>query len=377
MSNINYINWLEIAITNTYFKDNICSVFRLVPISETETSMQNHKLLIQKKDNTVSFYSGGDSNRELADIYSDLSSIDTLYYQLILEDTLFPNYTLIPGISPVTTFFFTNKHSNSKLQLSNFVNKNDVISRKPRSFALDITNVTNVLIKYEGVDLAAWESSSLIETPNSGEELARIQRENPILFNINDSSNPNELSLLINWQKSGVYEIWMDNVKQESFFYSKDAFAENCFGIIQLNMKEIVNQTSIANYNLDFDARSVFWQYQIVNPDPRDVGVKINSVSMMEENPNSSTGQIEVFFHGPTDQPIAGGQTAQVFTSIKAKKLQQELINTPQLRLDIPDTAGHLQKMEIKLPNPSPENLKKQINEQNEESLCSSTIVYV
>lgn len=83
-------------------------------------------------------------------------------------------------------------------------------------------------------------------------------------------------------------------------------------------------------------------------------------------------------YQGPTDQQIIGGQTAQVFITSDPLQLQNKLEKSPQLLVTYSNDFSHRKnEMEIKLPNPDAEQVKKYNQGENEGSFFSSTIVYV
>lgn len=279
--NIKYHKWLELKVTNRYFKGSICPVLSLLPIEETAVALKNYNVLIRKNDNIFSFYCGTEA--ETFDITNELSGLKKLYFQVLTEDSLFFNYTEIPKLNQPELFLFQNYKDSSQLQIEAYVTDDDMM------------------------DLAL-------------------------------------LSL-------------------------DTQYRDNCIGILHLNLDKGINTaTEPLQFTIDFEARAIYWQYQVIVSDSR--RIKVSSMEII--------GSQDEVYAGPIEETLIGGQIANVFTSSKPLKLQKELLKNPELKLSYTDKFSNQNKeMKIKLPNPNPVYLKTYYNQENEKSFCTTTIVYV
>ena len=343
---LNYHKWLTIEITNNYFPNGESSVFQIIPFENTSKQLKNYAVLINQKNNIISFYAGKE-DQEPFDVNADLNRLNDLYLQLIINDPLFFNYTDLPSITDQQIFYFENRKNVdvfNKLQQSDFVSKEDFIPVKPTIFNIQLPDATN------NIELKSSDGASIIKESFDNNQIG------------------NSFSINLSQQDEGLYEIWINNKLQEKFFCS-NALSPNCIGVIHFNIEELIaNHEQGFNYILNFNARSVFWRYLVIVPPTRKIEVNDMSVrGVNEEN-----------YEGPTKQQLVGGQTAHVFTSPIPIQLQFKIETNPLLQLSyLNNFSNGLKQMEIKLPNPGVEELT--INNQGGEadSFSSSTIIYV
>lgn len=344
--NLNYHKWMELKVTNNYFQNGICSNFDIIPFRNTSRQMKNYEILMKKGSNTFSFYAGIKGAETFA-IDTNFNGLEDIYFQLINNDLLFFNYTDIPSVNENEFYYFQNNiNSNTPqfFQKAQFVTQQDLIGFKPKQFNVQLPNVEVVL-----------------EIKNNNDQT--------IVTTTVDGTEVNNYPLNLNQYDNGIYQLWINNQLQETFFISDEEIAQNCIGLIRFSIKEIIAQYSNnLQYIINFSARHVFWQYQVVVSTSRKIQVHEMNISGMNEEK----------YQGPVNQEIIGGQTAQVFITSSPLQLQDKLEQNPYLQVTYSnDFSNRKNQMEIKLPSPDVEQIKKYNQGENEGSFFSSTIVYV
>ena len=345
--NSNYHKWMKLSITNSYFTEGIGSNFNLLPFNSTSRQFNNYGVLLKKEKNAFLFYAGANS-AESFEIESHFAGLKDIYLQLINNDSLFFNYTDIPSPEENKRYYFRN-NSNSKkpelFQKEQFASDQDLISLRPKQF--------NVVLPNE-------EKEIILEIKSDDETLIKEKV---------DGTKMKTYTFSLRQFDDGVYQLWVNEKLQETFFISDQELDQKCIGLVRLNMKDLIsNNSSEPNYSIDFKARNVFWQYQIVVSKSRKIQVHDMTISGINDEK----------YQGPTDQQIIGGQTAQVFITSDPLQLQNKLEKNPQLQVTYSnDFSQRKNQMEIKLPNPDAEQVKKYNQGENEGSFFSTTIVYV
>lgn len=339
---INYHKWLELKITNSYFEGGICPVLKIAPFNETAQALTNYNILLRKTDNTISFYCG--TAAESFDATTELSGLNELYFQVLIDDPLFLNYTEIPSVTLPKLFLFQNSKNSALLQKKKFVSSEDVISPAQNS----LPNVT-------------IPEGATIEIKNLQGDTVQKQTNNPEDF------TPINIETL----ETGIFQLWVNEVFKENFDHFNTSIAENCLGILKLDLDKGINTAPHPpSLTLDFKACDVYWQYQIVAPDSWDK----KKTTIKIEGAQGETYPIP----NPKLTKKIGEKTAEVLTSNIAIPLAQELPTHPLMKITYTNTFSNLEnKLELKLPNVGAENLKIITNEQGEISFCSTTIVYV
>jgi hypothetical protein len=339
--NLTYHKWLEFEVTNSYFPEGVSDALKLVPFHETSKVFNNYNILIQKHENRYSFYCGvpDTENFNMAEAFSEL---DTLDFQLIVEDFIFFNYTEIIPLTAQQVFFFMTSEGSESLQKGKFVSSIDtLVTIQPKRFLFTKVDVHDRLeIKNT--------SGDAIFTDNSEEINSLIQLDN---------------------SPSGVYEIWINDSLHHKIFVTSESISEKTMGILRFDIQQLSAETTQpSKRNLQFKAREVFWQYQIIIPDSRNMDVKkIGILGIQQE-----------VFNGPIEKQVVGGQVARVFTSPSPISLQQTLQTNPELSISYSDKrTNRADTLKIQLPNPSPEQLEKYISPEGENAFSSTTIVYV
>jgi len=343
---IRYHKWLELEVTHTYFVDNVCSVLNLVPTDTTAQIFKNYQILLKRHANKLSFFVGLAEGESL-DVLKQFEGISNLYFQVLQEDNFFFSYTDIEFSNEEELLFFSNLNkdtSATQLQLSQFANKTDLVSKRPEVF--------NVSLKPDDTLL---EVKSFDGTVVITEDVSNVE-------------NPNYV-VNLGGQESGVYQLFTNGQLTDTFFMTSETMEINAIGVIQLHMESLKNsyQDGLI-YHIDFDSRSVHRQYKVVLPTARKIEVTTIEIQGMENEK----------YDGPEQEKLMGEQMAAVFTSDIPLQLKIELDKHPQLNvIYTSEFSNRTNELEIKLPNPGLERITKNINEENEVSFFSSTIIYV
>ncbi|PHR46556.1 MAG: hypothetical protein COA32_10455 [Fluviicola sp.] len=336
---------MELKIINNYFENGVCSAFDLIPFNSTSHQMNNYRILKKREKNTFSFYAGINST-ESFEVDTHFNGLEDIYFQLINNDSLFFNYTDIPSISDNELYYFQNGINANKpefFQKTQFVAQQDLIGLRSKRFNVNLTNEDKEVI---------------LEIKSNSETVITKTISGIKIYSLNLSQFDN-----------GVYQLWVNDQLQETFFMSDQEVDQNCIGVVRLNVKEVIDQYSNnLDYTINFNARNVFWQYQVVVSKSRKIQVHDMNISGIKDEK----------YQGPVDQEIIGGQTAQVFITSSPLQLQNKLEQNPQLQVTYSnDFSNRKNQVEIKLPNPDVEQIKKYNQGENEGSFFSSTIVYV
>lgn len=344
--NITYHKWLDIEVMNSYFPDAVCKDLSIIPLAETSRRLDNYNILLHKKENVFSFFAGISEASEFS-VIDDFKDLEELHFQVLVSADLFFNYTNLTKPAENELYYFSNDYSseeNNKIHAETFVSELDIIRSRAKIFTFEL----------------AAESKSLQIKNNKDEIILNEDLSNNTLtfYPINLSS-----------YNDGLYELYIDNKLNEKIFISDSAFANNCMGVLSINIDSLkINFSEALKYMINFNVRSVFWQYKIVVPGTR----KIEVLSMEIKGGSQET------YDGPIEEPIVGGQIAKIFTSNTLLALQYKLENNPQLVLSYSsEFSNKKDELEINLPNADVENLGKFNTGEHADAFFSSTIIYV
>lgn len=344
--NIKYHKWLEVHINHNYFPNNETTGFNMVPLYDTARILKNNNLLIHQERNKFNLFAGVEENSEF-DRATTLNDLGNLYIQLISQDSLFFNYTDVPSLDEDTVFFFSNAGSPDevkRLQKEAYVSDLDLLKIRPPQFVVPVP-----------------ENTSNLEISNAeGEILQELSIE---------SSTEDSMIIDLRQWPEGVYQISHDDTNWETFLLTHKRLEPACIGILEINLDTVTNRdSSLVQYTLGFNSRSVHRQYKIVVAESRNIQV-------LEIGIKGSAGET---YSGPESETIIGEQEAMVFTSNTLLPLRQKIENHPVLELKYKsEQTGNPSEMDIKLPNPSAENLKKFIDGEMQDAYFSPTIIYV
>jgi hypothetical protein len=339
---LKYHNWLNIEVTHNYFVEDVCSIIDFAPFKDTTTISKNYNILIQKKSNTTSFFIG---NRNTQITSEDFHAIEPLYFQIISENNHFHNFTNInPTEHTILNFQTTPQNINTgRLQNGTYVSTENLISFKPPHFNISIPN------KEVHLEIKTSQGNSILTQTIDGQKVSN--------YSVNLTN-----------QDTAIYQIWVDNIEQESFLLISGGLHENCIGILCIDPLELLKSNNETTLQLNFQTRSTYRKYQIIVSNKRKITVSSISIKGISDEK----------YTGPEETPIINGQIAQVFTSSTPIPLQKEPVSHPQLNINYTNQfSNRNNELEILLPNPNVETLKPYHSDKDSISYCSTNIVYV
>ena len=346
--NISYQKWLSVKIMHNYFTKGNCPVLALVPFDTTKKIMNNYQLLSKKTDQDLDFYIGmkPSGKKSVAD---ELQGADNLYFQLISTDGYFFNYTNIDSLSEGAGFFFSNGINiqyPDRLQHEEFVSAADVLTIRPLTFSIALPAMNT------SIEMKNQEGKVVFEKTVDGKQV-------PVF------------AIDLRGEGSGPYQLWLNNRLTESFFATDEHLDEKSIGVLEINISMLTQQLSsgsIPVLTLNFEARSTYWQYGVIVKDNHKIVVEGIVIEDEEGIP----------YDGPEEGTIVGGQLAQWFTSLVPVVLREKLSVNPLLKLSyFNDFSERLNVMEVKMPNQKASELIVKMNEENEQSYFSQSIIYV
>ncbi|MBD78265.1 MAG: hypothetical protein CL840_05030 [Crocinitomicaceae bacterium] len=342
--NSTYHKWIDLEIVNSYFNDGGFKYLTLLPFHNTSRSLTNYGIMVSQQENIISYYVATDSPQN-TNLQNELTNLGNLYFQVINNDSLFFNYTDVPFLNDTELFYFENgiNPTNSSLvQQGNNVSNADVVTRRSVSF-----NVT------------LPEGSSTLEVKTKSGET---------MYSETISGVSNYLLKLPSLDE-GLYQLWINGSLSETFFLNLQELSGNCVGVFCLNVQKLLaNNPAQSQLTLNFNARSAFLEYQIVVPKKRKI--EVQNLTVLGSDGNE--------YSGPQEKQIIGGQTAQVFTSKYALKLQANLTTAPQLKMTYAnDFSNRYKQLNRDLPNPNVEELRKYKANTGSGSYLLSTIIHV
>ncbi len=267
--NLNYHKFLELEVIHSYFPEGISDDFRLMPLSDTQSELQNYNIIVRQQHNLFSFYCGS-SNADSFDPAEELAELNALQFQLLNIDFTFKNYTQETDISNIDILYLKNRSNSQKLQME-------------------------------------W-------APKSNE------------------------------------------------------YKPNCVGVLSLDMQSIVDENNPnKKLKLVFNAREVFWEYQIVIPDY----MKINEEDLEIVGIQNET------YKGPVNRSIGNGKALVMISSIPLA-LKKSLDRYPLLKLDYTDMRSNKSNtLELQLPNQDPQLMRTELINESNMMFLSSTIIYL
>lgn len=345
---INYHKWIELRFSHTYFTNGSNVPVELTPFKSTVKTANNYSLMINRVNDRFLFYAGTESTSGNFSIFQDFNAIPDLYFKLMVKDNLFFNYTSLEAPGEEETYYFTVGDNPSKN--NSFLHQQQIASD---------ANKVSVKSKKFNIVLPRQENEIEIKD-NLGKVIFKETVDGVIIRNY-----PIDLSA---W-KDGYFELWLNNEIKSAFFCTDEPLQSGTIGVIHFSMKDIINlYPEVDLYAISFNARQVFYQYEIVVPSTR----KINVINM------EIAGGSEESYVEPTEQISIGQQTAKVFVTTKPLPFQNNRGNLAKLIVKYSNLFSPREnEIEVVLPNPNPENLKLFNQGKNEGSFFSPTIVYV
>ncbi|MDO5968957.1 hypothetical protein Q4Q35_03980 [Flavivirga aquimarina] len=336
---MNLQHWFTLEMLHEYFDNNVCTVFKLIPMVSTQRVMKNYNIHINKLKNQYLGYIGVSPS---TNSWEELQTIDDLYFQLINTDQEFDNYTdlALP------------KEEGTLLYLTN-----------PLQDANEQAIITNRYLPVQSlffqVKVPQGQPVSVVIKNSKGEDV----------FNQLTIENQPSISININVFGTGVYELWIAGKLSQTFIGTSEKIEDKCYGILHLQMASILAALKENNPPLlkaNFIARSTYWQYAVVVS--QDKKITIQDISIESVNDEQ--------YSGPVKKTI-GTEEANLFTSPDIIKLHQRARASPLLKMlyknDFSDTVMEL---DIKMPVPKPSVIITK-KENNEDVFYSQTIIHV
>ena len=246
-------------------------------------------------------------------------------------------------------------------------------SNQLKNYNILVRKEGNLFSFYSGTEATEFDLSSVLTGLN--ELHFQVLLEDIPFFNYTEipfASHPN-LFLFQNVEGSSQLQfgefVSEDDLIDTSSTSFNTSFQPNCIGILKLNVAQIINDPSeISLLRLQFKAREVFWQYQIIISNNRNMEVKLIRI----------LGIHQEVYNGPIEKQIVGGQAALIYTSPSPLALQQRPQTNPELAISYIDMdTNRDDELKIKLPQPSVEQIAKYITLEGLEGLMSTTIIYV
>ncbi|MEM8998639.1 MAG: hypothetical protein AAGB24_00115 [Bacteroidota bacterium] len=343
--NIEYQKWLTLKLSNTYFPEAIFSRFRFLPFLKTGRLLKNYQVLIDKKENTVSLYVGTSAFEDV-DFKTQLSGLGKLLFLLKTTDDSFYSYTDVGAAAPHGILFFnsgTLKGYPIELQRDSYVSAQDYIAYRPKNFMVSVP-----------------EGKAEIQIKNEAETI--------VFSKTIDNTQQKQYAVNLVGQPNGVYRMDI-NGRSTAHFFCCDDLGADCIGVWQLDVAAFLEAKEYPLvFNLDFAAREVHWQYEVMLGASR-------KMEIQEMNVKGAAGES---YTGPEEKTVLGNRKAQVYTSDSPQQLQLQLADSPQLQLSYTtDFSDRPQELEIKLPNPASGQLGKYTNGPNKGAFYATSFVYV
>lgn len=343
--NVSYHKWLEIEVLHSYFEKDICRDISIIPLGETVKKLENYNILFRNQENVFSFFAGikADHTFAIAEVFEGLEDLN---FQLVTQDPVFFNYTnLTPLFEDKIYYFSSEKESETDNSLHNntAASEQELVAFSPKKFDQNIE---------DGV--------TSIDVTNSQNETA---------FTANLEGSPESVIVDLSPFDDGVYNIKENGNLKKRVFCTDDRFNAGAIGVINLNIKSILDNSSGENeYTIRFNAREVFWQYQVVVPMSRNLEVHSMEIK----------GMADEIYDGPEKITIVGGEDAGVYTSNIPMALRDKTDKNPVLLVSYSgEHSNRTDDLELKLPLPNSEQLKIFNTGENEGSFYSTTIIYV
>lgn len=333
----NYINWFDVVLNHNYFYKGVFKSFVLLPFKESARAMKNYQIMQSKNDNQVTFFIA-DQEQTLSE---NLKGLDNIYFQILNQDNLFFNYTNLPFLNENQLYYFENLEDGG-LKTEHLATPSDLFEKFKKSFNLSLS-IQNSLI-----EVKTLKGISVFSTNSNGVQNLPI----------------NLVSL-----EDGPYQLWINNELKKHIFLSDEELNQNCIGIINLNIEQLLNNSNASKkLKISFDARSAYFEYQVVIPPNRKIDVKDMSIA----TPDGEA------YTGPQEQEIIGQQKANVFTSKTAFQLQHKTNTASKLALTYANNfSNRNNQLQRDLPYPEINGLKKYNAENGQQDYLLTTIVYV
>ncbi|MFT5780053.1 MAG: hypothetical protein ACI837_003014 [Crocinitomicaceae bacterium] len=336
--------FVEIGLAHDYFENSLSPYFGIIPTESSQKRMKSFDVLAKSSKNSYSLYCGCktmDSSME-----SELIGLDDLYFYVLNTDSAFSNYTNSRMLDTnQEILYLVNRQNGTTLQKGDFVTEEDILPLKPLKIQLEIDpgNVGLRQLKKDGELLIEEEYS---ETSNS-------------LFHVN----------LIPFGE-GSYEFLIDDELQSAFFATSKSVPKNCIAIIQLRIEDVLTlfaENKLAEYSIDFEARSCYWQYNIAFSAQYKIEVKGLNIELSNHP-----------YEGPVEEELPNGTKVKVFTSDQEYKLVNFQERPAELSVKYNNIhADRDSELRIKLPLPNALGVQSGHDLNGKEVHFAPTLIYV
>lgn len=342
---LNYYKWMDLEVFHNYFTQGVGLSFRLIPFSSSTKKMKNFNILPRQQKNKIEFFGGTESTTAF-DISAAFNGLNSLYFKLVVEDELFFNYTNLSFANNQSCFYLENRRNEESAGLfhtSPFVSNYDVLKIRPKSFMFQLP-----------------ELEVKIEIKTKDGEIKFTDEQNGVVVT--------NYQFDLNSFEDDVYQLWINNELHDTFFMSDESFSSNLFGIVKINMAHIITEfNNPPQYQIKFNTRKVFWEYQIVLP--KEGYFEVHEIAVK--------GIHNEIYTGPFYKELPNGGIAYVFASPNALQLQYQLPSTPILNMSYTNNSSAIKQLDIKLPNPGANQLTIHKQGEREGSFYASEIVYI
>ena len=314
--------WLNIQVNHSYFGDRGFSGFDIRPLESSSLKMKNYGLLIRKEGSTISIYydtNSGDSRGA----EQPLRGLDTLAFELVLQDDLFYQYSDLPFPEDGEMLCFYNSSPSSE-------SDNDLISLSSisvRVFPENGTVINQLSVAAEATSVKVTDDSS------NGPGLT-----DPSVVFFNKDNQPEHMN------------------------------GDFLFGtgfLLVLDAKKISSSERL--FAIHIDAKKTFYEYKIIVKN--DGRMNIGSIEI--------TGAADELFDYKGEEQMMDGVMAKIFHSPGPQPLQHQADQLNTLKLTYTsDFSSGPKKLELVLPMPAADSVRKYDQASNDKWLAS-TIVYV
>ncbi|MAM30673.1 MAG: hypothetical protein CMC13_16795 [Flavobacteriaceae bacterium] len=356
--NISYQKWFSIQMLHSFFTNGLCPYVVLHPFAETAQVMKNHQLLLKRAEGVFSMYAGSENGTE--DLFSNLNSLEPLYFQLLVEDPHFYNYTALPQISASEMILLTNTPD------WNYLHQNDEVS------AADV-----VTVRQEDLVLGTLQENDVLEiTDEAGSEtIQKTIYGNPQPETENDVPPVHIRSL-----QTGRYRAWHNDAEiGDSFYHFNTEIANNCVGILAIDpaLLQHPNDQEI-KLSAAFEVRKVYRKYKIIVSPQNAIKITIGDIHEAITS-GQPEGTQPASYTNLGEEQFMGDQKATVFIAPKPEALAQYIDSRPVLTYSYPDPVSNttIRTETLKLPNPGPETLEEYITPAGEKAYSVTMIIYV
>lgn len=341
--NSTHKHWFSLLIHHDYFPNQECNILNLTPVQDSLRIIKNYRIRFQNNKNEFQCFAEVLDNKK---IWDELNTAEDLFFFLENTDPNFYNYTDIDfSKSESLLYYFTNNTITNRFQNEIQTSAQTKIKVHSLQFNLNIdkTKSNTIIIKHKGESIFSY-------TSEVGKQFIPI---NLTAFG------------------TGVYELWTNNNKQETFFATANPPSTHTIGVVHLNMKnavESIKENTLPKLILNFESRTAYREYVVVIPEYKKIEIQNISIDS-GGNETYSTPEKKVVFedHGES----------YVFVSEQPLKFYQKTKEHPILKIQYMNQFSDvLIEHDMKIPVPKATSIKIK-NKNEEDTYYSQSIIYV